>query len=126
MMRWFNLALFGVVIAAATWTYQVKHDAEVKLDEIRTLESQIALERETIELLRADWAKLSHPARLQVLAERYHDTLGLSVTEADQIITVDELPEVPVFAPGDGVGELIAGQTTDDMTTSAIKKGASQ
>ncbi|WP_035267247.1 hypothetical protein [Ahrensia sp. 13_GOM-1096m] len=125
MMRWINLLFLGLVIAAATWTYQVKHEAEVKLTEIRELKNKIALERETIELLKADWAFLSHPARLEKLAKRYEQELGLQVTEADQIISADELPDVPVFAPGDGIGDLIAGEAIDDLQTGSIEEGQS-
>ncbi|WP_018688432.1 cell division protein FtsL [Ahrensia kielensis] len=125
MMRWINLLFLGLVIAAATWTYQVKHEAEVKLTEIRELQNKIALERETIELLKADWAFLSHPARLEKLAKRYEQELGLQVTEADQIISADELPDVPVFAPGDDIGDLIAGEAIDDLQTGSIEEGQS-
>lgn len=123
MVRWFNLAIVGLVIATATWTYQVKHDAEAKLDEIRELNRQIALERETIELLKADWAHLSHPSRLQALVERYQQELGLQVTESNQIISVDELPDAPIFVPGDPLGDIIAGELKDEMTTGSIGGG---
>ena len=62
------VALIALVIATATWTYSVKHESEQRLAEIRKLERLIALEHETIDLLRADWAHLSHPQRLQALA----------------------------------------------------------
>ena len=123
MVRWFNLAIVGLVIATATWTYQVKHDAEAKLDEIRALNRQIALERETIELLKADWAHLSHPSRLQALVERYQEELGLQVTSSNQIIDADELPDVPIFVPGDPLGDIIAGELKDEMTTGSIDGG---
>ena len=123
MVRWFNLAIVGLVIATATWTYQVKHDAEAKLDEIRELNRQIALERETIELLKADWAHLSHPSRLQALVERYQQELGLQATDANQIIKADELPDVPIFVPGDPLGDIIAGELKDEMTTGSVDGG---
>lgn len=123
MMRWFNLIIVGLVVATATWTYQVKHDAEAKLDEIRALKQQIALERETIELLKADWAHLSHPSRLQALVERYQEELGLQVTDSNQIITVQELPDAPIFVPGDPLGDIIAGELKDEMTTGSVEGG---
>lgn len=126
MMRWFNLVLLGLVVAAATWTYQVKHEAEVKLEEIRKLEKQIALEKDTIELLKADWAYLSHPSRVQALVERYKDELGLEVTGANQIIEPSELPGVPAVSPNDLIGDVIAGDDImlkDDVITSSIDGG---
>ncbi len=124
MVRWFNLVIVGLVVATATWTYQVKHDAEAKLDEIRELKRQIALERETIELLKADWAHLSHPSRLQALVERYQEESGLQVTDSNQIIQVDELPDAPVITPGDPLGDIIAGEIQDEMTTGSIDGGS--
>jgi hypothetical protein len=123
MVRWFNLVIVGLVVATATWTYQVKHDAEAQLDEIRELKKQIALERETIELLKADWAHLSHPSRLQALVERYQEELGLQVTDSNQIIGVNELPDAPIFAPGDPLGDIIAGEFKDEITTGSIDGG---
>lgn len=120
MMRWINLAFLGLVVATATWTYQVKHQTEAKLDEIREIEKKIALERETIELLKADWAYLSHPSRLETLVKRYDTELGLQVPDSNQIIQVDELPDQPVFIPGDNIGDIIAGETNDEMTTGSI------
>ena len=123
MMRIVNLILVALVIAAATWTYSVKRESEQRLTEIRKLERQIELERQSIELLRADWAHLSHPQRLQVLAERYAEELGLETPGADQFITVDELPGPPEFDPGDAVGDIIAGEPADDLTTGSIAGG---
>lgn len=120
MLRWVNIAVLAAVVGTATWTYQIKHDAEAQLDEIRALKRQIALERESIELLKADWAHLSHPSRLQALVQRYAEELGLQVTDANQIVQPDELPDAPVFVPGDSVGDIIAGEVVDDVTTSGI------
>ena len=86
-------------------------------------ERQIALEERTIDLLRADWAHLSHPQRLQVLAERYAEELGLETPGADRFIRTDELPGPPQFDPGDAVGDIIAGEPDDDLTTGSIDLG---
>ena len=123
MIRIFNVALVGLVIAAATFTYQVKHEAENKLAEISDLENRIALEKETMDLLKADWSHLSHPSRIEVLAERYKEDLQLQVTTGEQIIAPSELPGAPVFATGDAVGDLIAGEVKDDMTTGSVQGG---
>lgn len=123
MMRLVNLLLVALVIAAATWTYSIKHESEQRLTEIRRLERQIALERQTIDLLKADWAHLSHPQRLQLLAERYAADLGLETPDANQFIAVEELPGPPQFDPGDAVGDIIAGEPSDPLTTGSIDGG---
>ena len=123
MMRVVNLGLLGLVIATATWTYSVKHESEQRLVEIRKLERQIALERETIELLRADWAHLSHPERLQRLTALYAVELGLETPTAGQFITEQDLPARTQFDPGDAVGDIIAGEPVDDLTTGSVGGG---
>lgn len=120
MMRLVNIALIALVIATATWTYSVKHESEQRLAEIHKLERLIALEHETIDLLRADWAHLSHPQRLQALAERYSEELGLETPDASQFITASDLPGPPQFDPGDAVGDIIAGEPDDALTTGSI------
>ena len=120
MIRMINIGLVLLVVASATWTYSVKHEAEQRLAEIRALEHQIALEKETIELLRADWAHLSHPQRLQVLVELYGDDLGLEVPVSNRLVTMRDLPGPPQFDPGDAVGDLIAGEPDDTLTTGSI------
>ena len=125
MMRIVNMALIALVIATATWTYSVKREAEQRLVEIRALERAIDLERETIELLRADWAHLSHPQRLQALAETYAGELGLAPAVADQFIRPSDLPGPPPFDPGDAVGDIIVGLPADELTTGSIE-GAGQ
>lgn len=123
MIRVFNTILILLAVASATWTYQVKHESELRLAEIRKLERQIALEKQTLELLRADWAHLSHPQRLQMLVELYGDELGLDVPASDRLITVEALPGPPQFDLGDAVGDIIAGEPDSELTTGSIDEG---
>ncbi|MEM1378525.1 MAG: hypothetical protein AAGG69_14170 [Pseudomonadota bacterium] len=123
MLRFLNFALLAVVLGVATWTYQIKHDADEKLAQIRALEAEIERERETIELLRADWAFLSNPSRLQALIEAYRDDLKLTPTATDQLIKHAELPDRPVFDPGDAVGDIIAGDVDVGISTSSTSGG---
>ena len=120
MMRIFNMALALLMLGAATWTYSVKHSAERSLSEIRELERSIALEKDTIDLLDADWAYLSQPARLQALADRYAEELQLQPTESQQIVFPHELPAPPVVPVGDPVADIIAGGAADPMTTGSV------
>jgi len=92
MLRTLNLVLVGAMIAAATITYQIKHDAEVKLEEVRGLQAEIKLQKETIDLLEADWSLLNQPSRLQRLSTAFEAELGLRPIEAEQMAQPDELP----------------------------------
>lgn len=120
MIRIINIVLVALMLGAATWTYHVKHEAERQLTEIRDLESRIALEHDTIDLLEADWSYLSQPARLQTLSERYGQDLGLRPTKPQQIVNPSELPAMPEKQNGDAVADIIAGEIDTGLTTGSV------
>lgn len=92
MLRTLDIVLIVVMTAAATVTYTIKHQAENKLEEVRRLEAEIKLEEDTIDLLRADWALLTQPNRLEKLVGLYQQDLQLSPTASTQIAQPQELP----------------------------------
>lgn len=105
MFRTLDIILVVVMTAVAAVTYTIKHQAELKLEEVRKIEAEIKLERDTIDLLRADWALLTQPSRLSKLIETYKDELQLAPTESTQLVQPSELPmlkaELPVYDPAD-------------------------
>jgi hypothetical protein len=105
MLRTLDIILIVVMTAVAAITYTIKHRAEEKLDEVKKLEAEIKLEKDTIDLLRADWALLTQPGRLQKLITAYQAELQLVPTESTQLAQPSELPmlkaELPVFDPAD-------------------------
>jgi hypothetical protein len=121
MMRIINIALVVLMLGAATWTYNVKHDAERNLKQIAELQRRIKLEKDTINLLHADWAYLSQPSRLQQLSDLYADQLHLRPTEPEQIVHPNELPAPPAVPAGDGIADIIAGEMPDSVTTGSVK-----
>ena len=105
MFRTLDIILVVVMTVAAAVTYTIKHQAELKLEEVRKIEAEIKLEHDTIDLLRADWALLTQPSRLSKLIETYKDELQLVPTESTQLVQPSELPmlkaELPVYDPAD-------------------------
>jgi len=122
MIRIFNAVLVLVVIGAATFTYRVKHEAEATLGEIRETRAAIETQHELIDVLNADWAVLTSPARIQRLVDQYRDVLNLDVTAAHQIVTPQALPDPPVRDASDGIREIIAGELDDELTTGSIAR----
>ncbi len=109
MLKTFDFILIGVMTATATVTYSIKHRAELKLEEVKRLESEIKLEKDTIDLLRADWALLTQPNRLEKLIKTYDGELKLAPTDPTQLVQPielpmlrDELPAVEVADDKDG------------------------
>jgi hypothetical protein len=110
MLRGFDLVLIGVMTSAAVVTYTIKHRADEKLTEVRRLEAEIRLEKDTIDLLKADWALLTQPNRLHRLINVYSAELQLVPTAPTQLAMPAELPmsrsQLP--QPETTIEELIA------------------
>ncbi len=124
MFRTTDIVLIAVMVSAAAFTYQTKHDAEDELRALRRLESQIRFEEETADLLRADWSLLTQPVRLQRLAQAFQAELNLQPIDARQIVDPDEIP-MPVVdldasekAPTGGM----ASGGTDATTTGSTPR----
>ncbi|OJF97311.1 cell division protein FtsL [Pararhizobium antarcticum] len=127
MLRSFDIVLIVVMTAAATVTYTIKHRAENKLEEVRKLDAEIRLEEDTIDLLRADWALLTQPNRLERLVDVYGKDLQLVPTLSTQLSQPEELPmlkaDVPVpdeVAGGDKKKK--AAPDTDGMATGSVAR----
>lgn len=125
MLRSFDLVLIGVMTTMAVVTYTIKHRADEKLTEVRRLESEIKLERDTIDLLKADWALVTQPNRLQPLIKNYDSELGLVPTEPTQLAMPKELPmhrsQLP--QPDTTIEDIIAGKSGE---VAAALKGVAQ
>lgn len=93
VFRTSDIILVAVMICAAAVTYKVKYNAQKRYLEVRHIERQIEAEKDTISLLRADWALLTQPARMQRLAAQYQEQLGLQVIEPEQIVKISDIPE---------------------------------
>ena len=103
MFRTLDVVMIAVMTAAATVTYSIKHQAENKLETVRKLDAEIKLEEDTIDLLKADWALLTQPNRLNRLARTFETDLKLAPTESTQLAQPNELPmpvaELPALEP---------------------------
>ncbi len=122
MLRTFDIILIGLMILAAAVTYKIKHDAEKQMTQVTRLQRMITDERDTIDLLKADWSLLTQPNRLQKLVETFQVQLDLQQVEAQQIVSLDELPQPkPASLDLDDVANIIteanAGDTIKPDTT---------
>lgn len=65
----------GVIVLACVvlGLFQVKYKVQYLKEELVQLEGQIVYEKETIHVLKAEWAYLTQPSRLKVLADRHLD-----------------------------------------------------
>lgn len=104
------------VMALAFWAYQENYQTRQVLREVKTLQRQIAAEREALAILSAEWAYLNRPDRLRELAEINFGALGLLPLTPEQFGRVDQVayPLLPA-----SLGELnepieVAGQLEEE------------
>ncbi|MDH6269193.1 hypothetical protein M2360_004620 [Rhizobium sp. SG_E_25_P2] len=121
MLRTLDILLIVIMTAVATITYTIKHRAEEKLEEVRKLEANIRLEKDTIDLLRADWALLTQPARLEKLIALYQEELKLQPTDTTQMVQPVELPMLKADLPPVEEADAKDDKKTGDKAASASK-----
>ncbi len=118
MMRLVNLMVIAALIAAATAVYKIKFDSTLQAEKAAKLRNELRRERNAIARLRAEWARLDTPSRIQALADRY---LALQPVKPTQFDAFNDLPprppEVPL-PPRDPIGAMLtpdAPETTGSV-----------
>ena len=118
-MRLIHLLVIGVLVFAAAYVYRIKMESTTRTERVLRLQAEAREQRDAIATLRAEWAKLDAPMRLQGLAERH---LALKPIAANQFDNLKNLPERPAnFAkPGgpDPIGSMIEIIDPDIITGS--------
>ena len=118
-MRVIHLLVIGVLVFAAAYVYRIKMGSTSRTERVLRLHAEIREQRDAIAVLRAEWARLDAPLRLQGLAERH---LALKPLNATQYDSFKNLPERParLVRPGDPdpIGAMIQAIDTVSATGS--------
>ena len=124
MFRTIDLVLIVALVASAAWTFKVKYDSENAMASLARLERRIQIEKEAIDILKADWSLLTNPERLEKLAERYRDDLGLEPVAPKQVGSFRQIPDrpPPVEPAVDGMTSADAGAPDAAVVTGAIAR----
>ncbi len=128
-MRLIHLLVIGVLVFAAAYVYRIKMESTERTERVLRLRAQIREERDAIAVLRAEWARLDSPLRLQGLAERH---LPLKPLNANQYNSLKNLPDRPpsLVKPGepDPIGAMLetieASADAPTSTGSILSQGA--
>jgi cell division protein FtsL len=115
MIRIGTLLWVALAVCAGYATIQFKYGVQALERDLTALDAQILRHQEAIHVLKAEWAYLNEPARLEKLSRRY---LDLSPVRGSQIVDLAQLPArgagdaAPVLpsshAPGGGGGTVPA------------------
>ena len=111
-MRILHLLVIGVLVFAAAYVYRIKMESTDRTERVLRLHAEIREQRDAIAVLRAEWARLDAPLRLQGLAERHLPLKPLAATQYDSLKNLPERPANLVRPGGpDPIGAMI--QTID-------------
>ncbi len=107
MMRLINICVIAALVLAAADVYKIKFESTRQAQRVAKLRAEIRREHDAIAALRAQWAKLDSPARIQGLANRH---LALKPVDVRQFDRLDNLPERPpeLVPVEDAIGTVIA------------------
>ena len=118
-MRLLHLVVIGMLVFAAAYVYRIKMDSTVRTERVLKLHAEIREERDKIAVLRAEWAKLDAPLRLQGLAERHLPLKPISATQYDALKNLPERPP-SLVKPGDPdpIGAMLQAIDPETITGS--------
>ena len=131
MTRLFNLLSVLVLLGAAGYAYTVKYETSFRTEQIAKAKLEIKAEQDGIGVLRAEWAFLTRPERIQKLSERYLDLGPLSLAQIDSFSGIPErLPHADAIGDkidllGLGVASTPSADPAAAPATPRTKGGAS-
>jgi hypothetical protein len=118
-MRIVHLLVIAALVFAAAYVYRIKMESTARTERVLRLHAEVREQRDAIAALRAEWAKLDAPLRLQGLAERH---LGLKPVTANQFDQLKNLPDRPPSflrkGDPDPIGAMLHAIETDTVTGS--------
>ncbi|MGQ0443665.1 MAG: cell division protein FtsL [Beijerinckiaceae bacterium] len=88
-MRILNILAIAALIGSAIYAYTIKYETIFHAETIVKLQHEIKLEHDQIGTLRAEWAHLARPERIQALADRFLDLQPIAL---NQIVRPEALP----------------------------------
>ncbi len=121
ILRIMHAAAIAALIGSAAYVYGVKYRTIYAAEQLVKTRHLIAREKDAINLLRAEYAHLARPDRIQGLADA---KLGMQPLALWQIATVAELPEAEPKV--DSIGRTLEslGLNKDNETPAAVVGGA--
>jgi cell division protein FtsL len=90
MVRFLNILAIASLIGSAIYAYSIKYDTILHAEKIVKLKHDIQREQDQIDMLRAEWAHLTRPERIEALAAKF---LDLQPSALSQIVRADALPD---------------------------------
>jgi hypothetical protein len=123
-IRILHLCVIVSLVVAAAYVYDIKFEAALQAERLARLRHEIRRERDLIAALRAEWAKLDSPDRIEALAQRHLALKPLDARQIDPLTGLPERPKPPLFAgEADPIGALIAVPEDSGTPTGSVERG---
>jgi hypothetical protein len=106
VLRLLHLVVIAGLVSAAAYVYKIKFDATVQAEKVAKVRRDIRRERDAIAMLRAEWARLDNPTRIQELADRHLPLRPVESTQFDDFIRLPARP--PQIVPPDSEDAIAA------------------
>jgi cell division protein FtsL len=90
MWRFLHVAAIGALVASAVYVYSIKYKTILWSEKIVETRHAVELQQDAINVLRAEYAFLTRPERLEGLADK---DLGMQPLALNQIVKAADLPE---------------------------------
>lgn len=86
-----TIVWIGLACLASGILYQTSYEVQEQEEQLARLNRQIVAEQEAIQVLKAEWAYLNDPTRIERLVAEH---LILQPTKGAQIVALDAIPQV--------------------------------
>jgi hypothetical protein len=102
MIRLMNVIAILVLVGSAVYAYSIKYSTLYQAEKMAKLKRELQSETDSLAMVRAEWAHVANPVRIEALADQY---LGGQVMQLSQIATLAGLPDKG--ARGDEIGSMM-------------------
>jgi hypothetical protein len=123
-MRILHLFVIVALVLAAAYVYDIKFESTLQAERVARLRNEIRRERDAVAALRAEWAKLDSPVRIQLLAQRHLQLKQLDARQIDNLANLPERPKPPTPEEADPIGALITLPEGDETPTGSTGRKA--
>jgi hypothetical protein len=107
LMRLVHLIVVAALVVAAVGVYTIKFESTVRAEHVAKLAAEIKHERDTIATLRAAWALLDNPARIEALVHRHLALKMLDPAQIEHLTNLPERPLMPAGPPEDAIATIL-------------------
>lgn len=123
MIKFLHCIAIGALVASAVYAYSIKYETTLEAAELQKVRAQAQREQDMIAVLRAEWAFLNRPDRLQELADRH---LDLQTVKTNQIVRISDIPQrgPKVDEIGRKLSDLGLGMPTNTPSAGRAGSGA--